>query len=428
MGYAILIDDVAVNNTIVDNYLKSEKCVANGAVFNSKDNYVSGNYVKIAKEKETSKVNVAYLGTAVISITFDNEVDGAIVTFYDMDNKEIGQSKVVNGVAAINYAFDQSYDSDAQYLFKAKLSKENYKDSTHNIYVTVKKGNIIISASEVSIPQGSTGDIVVTLSDKFGNPIKGATVMFDRVRYIGNATSDKNGIATFSYKVPSSLEEGNYAIVAKVSGVDNYNDADATFNLKVTSKLPPVATKLTAAAKITTTYKTSKKLAITLKDDKGNAIAGADITVLLNKVSKTIKTDANGKASFAIPTNLAPNTYTAKITYAGDDSYVKSSASTKVVVNKAASKITAAKKTFKVKTKTKKYTITLKSGKTVLKKVKVTLKINGKTYSAKTNNKGKATFKITQLTKKGKFTALIKSSATKYYKASSKKVLITVKK
>ena len=96
---------------------------------------------------------------------------------------------------------------------------------------------------------------------------------------------------------------------------------------------------------------------------------------------------------------------------------------------KVASKIVAKKKTFKVKTKTKKYKITLKtkSGKAI-KKVKVTLKVKGKTYKAKTNAKGVATFKITKLNKKGKYTAKIKFAGNKSYKATSKKIKLTVKK
>ena len=62
-----------------------------------------------------------------------------------------------------------------------------------------------------------------------------------------------------------------------------------------------------------------------------------------------------------------------------------------------------------------------------IKKVKVTIKVRGKTYSAITNSKGKATFKITKLTKKGKYSALIKFAGNKSYKSSSKKILITVK-
>ena len=63
----------------------------------------------------------------------------------------------------------------------------------------------------------------------------------------------------------------------------------------------------------------------------------------------------------------------------------------------------------------------LKAGK------KVTLKINGKTYPAKTNTKGKATFSL-KLTKKGKYKASIKYTGDNTYEKSSKTVKITIKK
>ena len=94
---------------------------------------------------------------------------------------------------------------------------------------------------------------------------------------------------------------------------------------------------------------------------------------------------------------------------------------------KATPKITAKKKTFKAKTKVKKYTITLKAGKKPVKKVRVILKIKGKTYKAKTNAKGKATFKIKKLTKKGKFKAVITFKGNKNYKPATKKVKIKIK-
>ena len=62
-----------------------------------------------------------------------------------------------------------------------------------------------------------------------------------------------------------------------------------------------------------------------------------------------------------------------------------------------------------------------------MKKAKVTLKVKGKTYKATTNSKGKATFKIKNLKKKGKFTAVIKFKGDKYYKKVTKKVKLTVK-
>ena len=72
--------------------------------------------------------------------------------------------------------------------------------------------------------------------------------------------------------------------------------------------------------------------------------------------------------------------------------------------------------------------VALKAGKKAISRVKVTLKVKGKTYKATTNAKGKATFKITKLTKKGKHNAVIKFNGNKYYKATSKKVKIKIKK
>ena len=57
---------------------------------------------------------------------------------------------------------------------------------------------------------------------------------------------------------------------------------------------------------------------------------------------------------------------------------------------------------------------------------KVTLKLNDKTYTAKTNAKGQATFSL-KITKKGKFTAAINYKGDNTYKAASKKVKITIK-
>lgn len=62
-----------------------------------------------------------------------------------------------------------------------------------------------------------------------------------------------------------------------------------------------------------------------------------------------------------------------------------------------------------------------------MKKAIVTLKVKGKTYTAKTNSKGKATFKITKLTKKGTYKAVIKYKGSNYYKKATKNTKIKIK-
>ena len=57
---------------------------------------------------------------------------------------------------------------------------------------------------------------------------------------------------------------------------------------------------------------------------------------------------------------------------------------------------------------------------------KITMKINGKTYTAKTNANGQATFSLS-ITKKGKFTASVKFAGDKTYASASKSVKITIK-
>ena len=86
-------------------------------------------------------------------------------------------------------------------------------------------------------------------------------------------------------------------------------------------------------------------------------------------------------------------------------------------------------KTATVKKSAKKLTLqaTLKKGSSPLKGKQVTFKFNGKTYKAKTNSKGKATFKITKLTKKGKFTAVVTYKGSAYYNKVAKKVKIKIR-
>ena len=97
-------------------------------------------------------------------------------------------------------------------------------------------------------------------------------------------------------------------------------------------------------------------------------------------------------------------------------------------VTKTATKIIAKKKTFKVKVKVKKYTVTLKTSKNkLIKNAKLTLKVNKKTITAKTNKKGIATFKIKNLKKKGTYKITVKYAGNSSYKAKTVKQKIIVK-
>jgi len=260
------------------------------------------------------------------------------------------------------------------------------------------------------------------ISIKLPLDAKGTLTLFIQGRYIRKNII--NGSATIGI---GGLSPSNYEATISYSGDENY--APVSKNITVSVKQPDpsvISTKLTAS-KVTATYNINKNLIITLKDNNGKALANKKVTVKVGSISKTLTTNINGQVSLNVA-KLVPKTYTATVKFAGDSSYTASTLKPKVVVKKAKVKLAAKAKTFKAKVKTKKYTVTLKNSKgKVLKKVKLTLKIGKKTYKAKTNSKGKATFKITKLTKKGKKTATVKFAGSKYYKALSKKVKITIK-
>ena len=182
-------------------------------------------------------------------------------------------------------------------------------------------------------------------------------------------------------------------------------------------------------------------LVITLMDENRWLLDDFSLYVDFNGV-KHLKTDDYGQIKLSVD-GMAPKVYTAIITYAGNDKYVGSTATVNITVlkspattnpvkstpvKKQTAKIIAKNNNYKAKTKVKKYTVTLKSkaGKAI-KNVKITIKINKKIFTSKTNAKGKATFKISKLTKKGTHKAVITFKGNKNYKKVSKTVKIKVK-
>ena len=104
-----------------------------------------------------------------------------------------------------------------------------------------------------------------------------------------------------------------------------------------------------------------------------------------------------------------------------------------MILNKKTTAINVKDLSFKSTAKTKTVSVKLTTikneydGKTYLNAgKKITLKVNGKTYTAKTDANGVAKFNI-QITKKGTYTATVNFSGDQTYKASAKSMKITIK-
>ena len=199
-----------------------------------------------------------------------------------------------------------------------------------------------------------------------------------------------NGIATFDYKPQSDTDVVYAKINNQVLKID-------TFKLRKTS--------ITVNNFIKYYGSSTGKLVIKLVKQNNVPISNGKLTVKIGKNTYTVKTDKNGIGKLTIK-NM-PKKYTAKITFRGDN-YIKSSKTAKVKIVKPTIKASNLKMHKKGK-----FVVTFKNAnKKAIKNVKVTFKVNGKTYIKTTNSKGQA--KIT-MNSPGQYTVKVGFKNTKYY-------------
>ena len=298
-------------------------------------------------------------------------------------------------------------------------------------YINSTADRPVINTSLEVVASGNS--LIITLTDESNNPLVDVEIEVVTNGRVSYEYTNEDG------KIVLSNLSGNYSFEISYPGdeYEGYTPASVnkTFSFMETSdnctddsEIVPVkvATKLTAP-KVSAVYNVAKKLAITLKDANGKSLANKKVTVKVGSISKTLTTNNKGQVSLNVAT-LVPKTYTAAISFNGDDLYKASSASAKIVISKGVTKLVAKAKTFKVKAKAKKFAVTLKDSKNrALKGKKITIKVNSKTYKATTNKKGVATFKITKLSKKGTYKSKIVFKGDKWYKGVSKVIKIKSK-
>ena len=355
--------------------------------------------------------STVYLGdNATVTLSLPDGATGNVTVKVGENEAKtfnINQDIIINGFVAGDNSVNITFNGDTY----------DTKSIVKHINASAKP--TIITVTNVSTTYGVAKELVVTLTSQ-GNVLANKTINVVVGTINKNLTTNANGQVSVDV---STLTPNIYKALITFASEDVYVGSNSSVNVVVSK----ITSQITAPT-VTTTYNVAKKLVILLKDGNGNVLANQKVSVKVGTISQTLTTNANGQVSVDI-SKLSPKTYTATITYAGDSIYTGISGNAKVIVSKATPKLTAKKATFKAKTKTKKYSIVLKDNKgKALGKVKVTLKVKGKTYKATTNAKGKATFKITKLNKKGNYNAVIKFAGNSNYKAVSKKAKLTIKK
>ena len=225
----------------------------------------------------------------------------------------------------------------------------------------------------------------------------------------------------------SAINVGNYVVNVTYNGGANYTKPTKEVGFSVFKQNAVITAK---SSSYIINY--GGKYLVTLKDINGKSIAGEKLTFILN--GKNIVSATSNSKGIATISLTAKILKTAKagtknliIKFTGSN-YNSLSKTVKIKINKEKTNIVAKNKQFRKSVKIKKYIITLKNSKgKAVKKVQLNLKVNGKTYKAKTDAKGKAVFKIKNLKKKGSYFAKVNFNANSYYKASSKKIKISIK-
>ena len=324
-------------------------------------------------------------------------------------NGEDIKSDLKDGIATIKvpvlnageYNITINYSGDDRYL----------ANGTNSSLTVNKNKDVKISFSNL-IFNGVTGDITISFKDWEDAGIYNADVTITIGSDVYELVTDVNGDVTITNL---KLTRGKYPIKAVFNAVpDEYDEKTAQEFIIVKQQ-----------SVINIVDISNKAISGNLKDIDGKAIAGAKIVYTVGANKKTVITAKDGSFVIAAKSN---GVY--KIVFEGDETAASASATIKlnnvVTPTKKSTTIKASNKKFKVKAKNKIVSVVLLSGKTKLASKVISLKINKKTFKAKTNKKGVAKIKV-KLSKKGKYSGVVSFAGDSGYTGSSKKIILVVK-
>lgn len=346
--------------------------------------------------------------TATLTDANGKAIVGEILTF-TLNSKTSNVTTDSNGQAQLPVYISKEGTYIATVTFNSDESE--YYESSATSKVVVKKTNTKIISSNLNMIPNMAEYYSITLKDASGKPISGQNVKFTVNGKTYAKKTNSNGVAKVSLKF--SKNKKTYKITIKFAGGNKYNSASKTN--KIVVKYSSKTAKLSAPT-VTVTPKTSKTYTVTLKDANSKAISKQNVKIKVNGKTYTKKTNSKGQASINVKfTSL--KTYKVSVSYAGSKIYKNASANGKIKVAKTVTKFTAPTVLILPK-QAKTYTATLKtSAGKVLSKHKVTLKVNGKTYTKTTNSKGQVSISVNFASEKT-YPVVLSYGGTAIYKAA----------
>ncbi|RAP54176.1 MAG: hypothetical protein BZ137_03655, partial [Methanosphaera sp. rholeuAM130] len=362
---------------------------------------------------------VSYSNVFITDTTLKNNkavIGGAIYNEKGMLN--VTESVFTNNTAA-NASAISNYDKASIYNNTFKTNKANMKGKAIindgnaeirdniNDEISIYYGTIYTKAEDVSVIRNifddgilyTTIEITVNNSnpnvfdevevsllfkDHFNRTIPSQLINLKIGDKTYNVTTKTDGTATQKHTLTTNVTD----VIATFAGNDVYNK---TSNSTVIN-----AKKLNTKISLTTSNSTPLNntpitITATLKDSKNNNVSGQNIQLNIAGKSVTVKTNASGIATYKYtPTKV--ETQTINATFAENNQYTGSTASTKITVKKLNTKLTLnVSNSTPLNATPINVTVTLTdSNNKAVANQNVTLNIAGKDYTVKTNNNGVA--------------------------------------
>ena len=325
-GYAIIIDEDAIDNLILNNYLFSANGTGNGAVNSTANNTVKDNYVHLVSGNLLD-VDIKYMENGTFKfVTEDINLNGAKVEFIDDYGEIINTTIISNGEAIFEYDFDGFIKhGPARYVFYAKVYKENYKSTLFNCYLDISPGDLLVSVNNVTGVVARNTQYVAIVKNILGKGVSGISVEFYVIDegfkvYVGKAISDSEGLATLVAEIPKIYDE-NPVVFADIVDPYNFNPTSAQANV--------IAYWLTDTMIVINSNIYSGGNLATLKDNKGNILSNKSVSIMIDGNILNAVTDSRGMVKIPV---IAKGSHDITVTFGGDENYYESKIGSKINV------------------------------------------------------------------------------------------------